>query len=501
MSSGVKMLRPDLALGANANAGSDGRSGLVGLTMWWDKLDLSRRFMVTTSLALILGMVLVGRWVSGRISEGVVHSHATAAALYTDSFVEPLVQELASGDDIGASGRQALDELLLPRAVGEPIVGFRIWKGDRVVYSNDRSLIGQSFPPSSLRAEAWSGKVVAEYEHHEPGHEPTSAKGGAILEIYAPVRRSGSNHIIALAETYQLAPGLPEELERASIGSWLVVSAFTTGMLLLQFVVVHNGNRTIERQRQALNDRIAELSGLLAENHVLSQRAQEAHRRVAEMNEQFLRGIGSDLHDGPLQLVAMSVLRLGSLRQTVSAAAPTIVEEAMQDLDVLRSALQDCLLEIRNISAGLALPEIENLDLAEVVRAAVARHERRTLCSVALETDEFPGALPLSIRSCAYRVVQEGLMNAFRHAGGKFQMVRARFTGAAVEISVCDNGPGPAIAEHLGIQFGQGLSGLRDRVEALGGTLELTSRPEGGASLLARLPITPQGSRTEPANG
>ncbi len=469
--------------------------------MGWDALDLSRRFMVITSLALILGMTLVGRWVSARISEGVVHSQAVAAALYTDSFVEPLVQELASGSTIGVGSRQALDDLLLPKAVGQPIVGFRIWKGDQVVYSDDRGIIGQRFAPSPLRAAAWSGKVVAEYEHHEPGHGPANANGKAILEIYAPVRRTGSSDIIALAETYQLAPDLPEELRRASIGSWVVVAAFTAGMLLLQFVIVNNGSNTIEQQRRALNERIAELSRLLAENDALRHRAQEANSRLAEMNERFLRGIGSDLHDGPLQLVAMSVLRLGSLRQTVSAADRSIVDEAMPDLDVLRSALQDCLAEIRNISGGLALPEIENLNLSETIRASAERHERRTASNVMLALEALPGQLPLSIRSCAYRVVQEGLTNAFRHADARGQLVSARVVGEYIEISVSDSGPGFVGASREDGHVGQGLAGLRDRVEALGGTFYCVSRPEGGAMLVTRLPLPPDASRAEPPHG
>jgi len=455
----------------------------------WNALDLARQFMLVTSIALILGMQMIGYWVSHRIGEGIIATHGVTAALYAESFVESRIQELATRDTLSQESREALDRLMLPQALGQPVVGFRIWKGDTVVYSDKPEYIGKAFPPTKLRDLAWKGRLSVEYEDHAPDHGPALKADEALLEIYIPIRRSGGgNDIIALAETYQIAPELKRELRRAKIGTWIVVAAFTVCMLLLQFMIVLRGSRTIAAQGAALSDRIAELSRLLAENSALRDRAQEASRRVAEMNEQILRRIGSDLHDGPVQMLGMSVLRLDSLRDTVSGAGEEIVKEADVDISILRDGLRDCLAEIRNLSSGLAPADIDKLSFEDTLRVAAQRHERHTGTTVALDLAPLPGNVSLAIKSCFFRLVQEGLTNAFRHAEGIGQQVVGRCHGDVIEVAVLDRGPGLVADAPSEPDGGLGLAGLRDRVESLGGEFDFGPRPEGsGMRLAARL--------------
>jgi signal transduction histidine kinase len=455
----------------------------------WQRLDLTGRFMAASSITLILGMLLVGQWVASRISDGVIHTHATAAALYAQSFIEPRVQELANHPSLSADARRDLDALLLPEAMGGPVVGFRIWKGQRIVYSDKPNLVGSAHPTSRMRERAWAGKVVATYEQKETGDEPQIENDMPLLEIYAPVRRTGTTEIIALAETYQLAPDLPSELFKAQVGSWIVVGVFTAGLLMIQFLIVNWGNHTIKQQRAALDQRIAELSRILEENDSLRKKSVEANARVADTNERLLRRIGADLHDGPVQLLGMAMLRLGSLKEVVGSADESIVREAEDDLEVLRDGLQECLAEIRNLSAGLAPPAIEDLSLSDVVISVVRRHERRTGTSVRLELVGLPGSARLPVKSCLYRCVQEGLNNAFRHAEGKGQAVVAEVQDGFIRVSVLDAGPGLSSESRPEWHSGQGLLGLRDRIEALGGDLKIEQRPSGGVRLNASIPL------------
>ena len=451
--------------------------------------------MLVTSIALIIGMQFIGYWVSHRIGEGIIATHGVTAALYAESFVESRIQELATKDSLSPEARDALDHLMLPQAMGQPIVGFRIWKGDTVVYSDKPEYIGKVFPPTKLRDLAWKGRLSVEYEDHAPDHGPKLKADEALLEIYIPIRRSGgSSDIIALAETYQIAPELKRELRGAKIGTWIVVAGFTIYMLLLQFMIVLRGSQTIEVQRGALNERIEQLSRLLEENSALRDRAQQASRRVAEMNEQILRRIGSDLHDGPVQMLGMSVLRLDSLRDTVSIAGTDIVKEAEVDISALRDGLRECLAEIRNLSSGLAPADIDRLSLTETLRVAAQRHERHTGTQVQVVADGLPDGVSLAIKSCFFRLVQEGLTNAFRHANGIGQMVTARSAGGIIEVSVLDRGPGIVADAPQEPDGGLGVAGLRDRVESLGGEFEFSPRPDGGMRLSARLRSTSSGA-------
>jgi signal transduction histidine kinase len=85
----------------------------------------------------------------------------------------------------------------------------------------------------------------------------------------------------------------------------------------------------------------------------------------------------------------------------------------------------------------------------------------------------------------AYRIVQEALTNALKHAGSASARVRIRYGAEALEVEIADDGPGAA----NGDAGGHGLIGMRERVLVFGGDLETGPRPEGGYTVRARLPL------------
>ena len=460
------------------------KNGQVRPAGWLSRRGLWFQFSVATSSVLAAGMLSLGYWVTQRISEGVIHNAAVAAANYAENFISERVQELSRQSTLEPESKAALDALL--KKPGASLVGFRIWKGDTIVYSDRRELIGQTFARSSMRERAWSGQVAAEYGHpHGIEDPPVGEVRGAILEIYAPIYKSGAGDIIALAETYQRAPGLAEELASARRGSWMLVGLFTLVMLTLQSGIVRRASSTIDTQRTALREKIVELSRLLEDNHRLQSRVNQANRRVTETNERFLRRIGAELHDGPVQLMTMAVFRLDALEAILKEVGKELAEETQEDTTAVREALRETLAEIRNISAGLAPPEIERLSLQGALELAARRHERRSGCPVNCRIGTLPEKVPFSLKTCLYRVAQEGLTNAFRHANGVGQILQARYEQGRIEISILDGGPGLDKAKAFNEDAGQGLVGLRDRVESLGGEFHVSTRPEGGTRLTA----------------
>jgi signal transduction histidine kinase len=100
--------------------------------------------------------------------------------------------------------------------------------------------------------------------------------------------------------------------------------------------------------------------------------------------------------------------------------------------------------------------------------------------------DDLPGETPQSLKICVYRFVQEGLTNAFRHAGGAGQAVAAR-AGPLLEVRVSDHGPGlPADIRAGG---GLGMAGMRARIEGAGGKLEISSTCGQGTHLVATFDV------------
>jgi signal transduction histidine kinase len=316
-----------------------------------------------------------------------------------------------------------------------------------------------------------------------------------LLETYSPVRLSGTNEVIAVAEFYQTVDALNREIAAAQRRSWLVVGVVTLSIYLLLAGFVRRASNTIEEQRATLNDQIARLTELLAQNQELHQRVRRAAGSVATLNERFLRRIGSELHDGPAQDLGLSLLKLDSLigRSEQAQVAPEFVEE----LNGIQSSLQNAQKEVRAISTGLSLPQLAELSLTETVIRAVRAHERRTSGHVKLDVAPLPEQAALPVKITIYRVIQESLNNSFRHASGTNPQIRAFMDGDYLALEVSDEGPG-FVPQPAAIFNGHlGLAGMRERVESLGGTFSVKSEPGKGTQVTARLALRAEEGENE----
>ncbi len=449
----------------------------------WRKLNLVTQFTIVAAVVVAIVMITLGRWASARIESSVIRNTAASAALYMDRFVEPYVQDLTSARTLSDASQAALSEIIKTAGFRQHVIKVKIWRRDgTIVYSNDQHLIGMRLPVSESLDKAFSGAVAPEFNDFgddENADERVLSK--PLLEIYAPIRAAQSDEIIAVAEFYQTADELAEELAKVRRESMLMVGGLSLLMLGGLIGIVARGNRTIVTQQAVLNDRIAELSVSLAQNVELRKRINDANRRASESNERFLRRVSAELHDGPVQLVSLALLRLDGIRPL----APADDCHANDTLEIVRSVLQDAMSEIRDISRGLALPEIETLSLSETLELAVTNHERRTGTQVDLIVPESLPDIPASIKTCAYRFVQEGLNNAFRHANGLGQRVAIAWDGRSLSFEVADSGPGFAGKGQLWQKSGMGLAGLRDRIESLGGSMIADSAEGQGARLHA----------------
>jgi signal transduction histidine kinase len=367
------------------------------------------------------------------------------------------------------------------------IIVFRIWKDNTVVYSDRKEDIGKALQPTEALARAWNGHVAGQLDRLSDEHNPgTLPSGLPVLELYTPVRQQGSDRVIAIAEVYEMVPALKNELSRVKLQAGLLLGAVTFAVVALSYGIVDSGSRMIERQRISLEQRIADLSAVLSESEEAHKRVNPANERVTESDERFLRGISADLHDGPLQLLGLTLLRLDELREVVTTPARESSEKIDQ-IGLIRDLLAETMQDIRHISAGLGPPDIDNVSLREALQVAVERHQHRTRTSVRCEFNGSERHIAFPLKACLYRFVQEALSNTYRHADGRGQAVLALCDGAKIEVSVVDEGPG--LAAGMGSGAGQGLSGLCGRIESLGGTFELYSVMGKGTRLTASFNI------------
>jgi signal transduction histidine kinase len=119
------------------------------------------------------------------------------------------------------------------------------------------------------------------------------------------------------------------------------------------------------------------------------------------------------------------------------------------------------------------------LPLPEVIKRVTSNHERRTGTKVSIHCGDISHPLTHGIKICVYRFLQEGLNNAFRHAGGNGQAVTCRLDDSVLNMVVQDDG-GMEIGGHASADSGLGLFGMRERVESLGGVFRVSHLPSGG---------------------
>jgi signal transduction histidine kinase len=445
-------------------------------------MSLSERFAITGSIVIVLSAVIASTVVDRVISSSVISNTAAATALYMDSSVSPLAQDLKHSDTLPAERAAVLQAMLADNALGQRIVSIKLWKPDGLLaFADNPGIVGQRFPVTEGLREALRGRIVAELDDLEEDESADERQLGlSLLEVYSPIRDAWSGQIIGVAEFYENATELKATLADARFNLVLITLLSTLTISVTLFGIVHRASRTIEQQRADLNARTLEAERVSQVNRELRLRVQRAAARAVELNERYLRRLSADLHDGPAQLVSFAALRMDSARRNGAHQCP-------EDSDTIKETLSEAVREIRDICQGLSLPEIGDLDLPEVVERAVRAHERRTGTMVALELRPIEGPVDASMKICAYRFLQEGLNNAYTHAGGRDQWVRCATEAGGLSVRM-GNGPATGAAANRKDRP-LGLLGLRERIEVLGGSFGFTADEGKAVEMWMSLPF------------
>ncbi|SCX16716.1 Signal transduction histidine-protein kinase/phosphatase DegS [Agrobacterium sp. DSM 25558] len=438
---------------------------------------LAWQFAFAGTIVLLLGMILIGLWVTSKIESAAVRNMASGTALYVSGIVSPLTQELATSSSLSDDARGKILDTLNQGPLRGELFSFKIWgKDNRVVFSSEPGLIGKTFEGSLGLSTAFNGTVHAAFDDLEgEEHEEEKRSGQVLLEIHSPIRDAVSGRVIAVAEFYERSADLMSELDNVRYESWLVVAGVTAGMLVLLFGIVAKGSHLIEAQKRSLHVQVTELSRMLEVNRDLRQRVDQATQRTAALNERYLRRISAELHDGPAQLLGFAALRLEAIR----TGRARDDDEAM-----VQHSIDEAVREIRGICRGLNLPELEGLSGEDVVRRLITTHEKHSGRSIQLDI------APLEVSSqamkiCIYRFLQEALSNATRHAQSADIAVSASETNGEIVIGVRDNGIGFVRRDD---EDGLGLAGLEERAAGLGGRLTIVSAIGSGTSITMTLP-------------
>jgi signal transduction histidine kinase len=205
-------------------------------------------------------------------------------------------------------------------------------------------------------------------------------------------------------------------------------------------------------------------------------------RQLLGAHEQERRRLASDLHDEIGQDLTAIIL-------AVAHAQPGVTPAAQRDLEEAETMLRALVSKIRHLAQDLHPSTLSDLGLAEALRELLARVTRQTALRVQWQSPEPLSYLSPEVEIAAYRIIQEALTNAARHAAAQSIIVTMKTRAKRLLIQVVDDGQGFDLAA-INLAESYGLNNMRERARLLGGTFRLETTPGDGTRLTVELPLT-----------
>jgi signal transduction histidine kinase len=278
-----------------------------------------------------------------------------------------------------------------------------------------------------------------------------------------PERRQA---IVGYVLTATVAAVVDRNDPKGSVGNWIWVS-LVFGVAWLIGFAFSGASRQAEEARERARR---------------AEREREERARFA-VSEERTR-IARELHDVVGHSVSVMTVQASAVRRLLKPEQ----EREREALLIVEQTGREAMAEMRRMVGVLRRPEeapalapqpsLEHLD-------KLVEHARESGLPVTLKIEGDAVQLPAGVDLTAYRLVQEGLTNALKHARATNAEVLVRYSNGFVELSVTDDGSG----DGGGDSGGHGLVGMRERISVYGGNLEAGPRPEGGYRLCATLPV------------
>jgi signal transduction histidine kinase len=271
----------------------------------------------------------------------------------------------------------------------------------------------------------------------------------------------------------------------AAIGELTVADLAAHGLVIT--VVPAAAGVMVARQR-SLAQRLATAN---------EQLRHEQELRLAAVAARERNRVARELHDVVAHGVSVMVVQAGAARITVRDE-PAMARAALREVATSGRA---AMTELRRIMGVLRQDEDEAAGPRFGIGGLMALVERRRAggLPVQLSVAGAVPVLPASADLTLYRIVQEALTNVVKHASSAPTEIRVTFEPGKVDVRVTNASPRPGVTERRPARSGHGLVGMRERVEACGGTLWHGPGPDGGYEVRARLPLVHP--RAEPGPG
>ncbi|MEO7913704.1 MAG: sensor histidine kinase [Roseiflexaceae bacterium] len=275
-------------------------------------------------------------------------------------------------------------------------------------------------------------------------------------------------------------PFFVENQSYLAVAFWIGIFATVAALTWLLAGSLQRALRQSRAQSQALQELSSQLE---ARVEAQTARLIDQGRESATLEERAR--LAREIHDTLAQGLTGIVVQLGAAQRALATES----EAADQHIELAQQMARESLSEARRSVWNLRAPALERGDLSDALRGLASRPIRPET-TASFEQHGEPWSLPPGIESALLRVGQEALVNVAKHAGATQVWLSLEYTPDVVRLSISDDGVGfdelPAGVAAPGPWGGFGLLGMRERLVALGGTLELTS--DRGAHVVAMVP-------------
>jgi signal transduction histidine kinase len=356
----------------------------------------------------------------------------------------------------GSAAWKQFDILVRAHVIDQNVVRLKIWAADgTIVYSDDRSLVGQRYRLGVGELRAIDGaRPVAEVSDLKAPENRDERRFGKLLEVYLGVHTSSGRPL--LFEIYQRYDAIDASSHRLMSGA---LPALIVGLVVLYAVQAPLAYGLATRLRRARSDREAALVDALA------------------ASDQERRRIAADLHDGVVQGLAGVSYTLAAAADRADTDGPAATSDVVRRAGIdLRSWVR----ELRTLVVTIAPPKLHEAGLG-----AALEDLRGTLTTrgIAVTTDIEPlPKLDPQVETLAFRVAQEAVRNVVKHADARTVAVTAELAGDRLRVEVADDGCGLTPTSNANGGGGQGLKLLADLTRSHGGHLHVVSGTEGGGT-------------------
>lgn len=436
-------------------------------------MRLSQRFFLVAFIVVLGVVIAFGGWAGAYVSDAVVKGVGATAAGSIEALISRRLDGALTAGSLSPEDLEAIDTAfdMGSNTDSTRLLMLRLRRLDGELVLQTGNDFEDALSIAHHMAAAQGELDVRLINVTVPALGGLPASHLPVLKIYTPLRDDDES-VVGVAELYFGARAVTELQAEARTNAWIIAALVGFAALGTVAMLVDVTSDVIAHQRQRLAANLRRTHSLLRQNIALHEVSDTLRMESILANERVLAEVGSDIHDGPVQLLTLLILRL-----------PGKAGDPNADRGLAQQALE----ELRAISAGLVLPQLAGMDLKQSIEAAIGRHQNLTGVEIETLIDIPSGTTgPLTARICAYRVVQEALTNAYRHNDGGGAQVTARVAAGWLDLAIT-NAIDPGLNPQPSVER-LGLRGMFFRVESQGGRLSVAME-DGEARIKAQIPL------------